>query len=317
MNQTRKLRWVLSHQPVEIFRRTAENFAKEIAKLTNGRIEIDICMAEEFRGQNDRSVIDVIDLINRDIAEISQVQTTRMAKWDAEDFYALDLPFLFDSHEHATRVLDGKIGKGLLDSLAEVTPVTGLAFTYSGGFRCLASSKDITTADDLNGLTMTVDLNPVLVDTAKAFGCVVTPVLVDECDPALLQIRMNSETVDTTLPRYETEANTDIHKFVTNTKHSMFLTTIVISTKIWNSLSDDDKNSMTQAALSSATLERQWTIDEAAELSSGGAKQQKLGFAYRELSAVESDKLKLRTGVLYDKYTQFFTPGLVDGIIKG
>ena len=63
---------------------------------------------------------------------------------------ALDMPFIFEDHEHATRVLEGEVGEFLLDKITEKSNVRGMAFTYSGGFRNVLSNKKV---NSLKGLT--------------------------------------------------------------------------------------------------------------------------------------------------------------------
>ena len=60
------------------------------------------------------------------------------------------MPFLFENHEHATRVLEGEVGEFLLDKITAKGNVRGMAFTYSGGFRNVLSSVKV---DSLKGLT--------------------------------------------------------------------------------------------------------------------------------------------------------------------
>ena len=82
-------------------------------------------------------------------AEMTQIHVSHLGLWNAPDFFALELPFLFDSHEHCARVLEGTVGENLLSDLEKNTPVKGLAFTYSGGYRLIAADKEIKTAEDL------------------------------------------------------------------------------------------------------------------------------------------------------------------------
>ena len=317
MNQTRKIRWLLYHEPIELFVRTAEAFAKEIKQLTEGRIEIEVYTIKEYNEKfSNGDAAAPLALMQSGDIEMSQVQVGTLGAWDASDFFALELPFLFNSHDHATRVLEGDIGQGMLKGLQKTTPAHGLAFTYSGGFRCVAADRDITTVDDLVGLNMTTSTNPVMVDTALAFGCVPVSVHTRDLDPAAATSRQTSNAVETTLPRYKNEANPEIHTHVTNTKHSMYLTSIIVATEFWNSLSDADKAAMEQAALTSSRLERQWSIDDANKISTSTEAQRELGITYKEFSEEETAKLKQRVEAIYNKYTQFFTPGLVDGIIR-
>ena len=73
---------------------------------------------------------------------------------------------------------------------------------------------------------------------------------------------------------------------------------------------------MRAAALSSAAFERQWTIDQGDAIANSVDLQHKLGFSFSEFDETEAVKLRERANVVYEKYTQFFSPGLIDGIIR-
>jgi len=316
--QTRKIRWLLSHEPVELFIRTAKAFAERINEVAKGAIEIEVYTVSEYSNKFKNGLqIDPMTLLAEDDLEMSQLQVSIFGEQNATDFFALELPFLFRDHDHATRVLEGEIGQSMLAGLKDTTPTVGLAFTYSGGFRCVAADKTITTAEDLQGLNMTTNMNPIMIDTAEAFGCVPVSVPVKDYSHDAINLRGTINAVETTLPRYVKEANPSIHKYVTNTKHSMYLTTIIVNTKFWDSLTVEEQAMMRDAALYSSRLERQWSVNDADTITNSNVKQQELGIkGYAELDSVETAKLKQSVEKIYSKYETFFTPGLVDGIIR-
>ena len=62
MSQTRTIRWVLYHEPIDLFIRTAEAFGDEIARLTDGRINVEIYSTTEF-AEKFKKGIDVEPLV--------------------------------------------------------------------------------------------------------------------------------------------------------------------------------------------------------------------------------------------------------------
>jgi TRAP-type C4-dicarboxylate transport system substrate-binding protein len=81
--------------------------------------------------------------------EMSQMYTTWLAEDIEHDMLALEMPFIFEDHDHATRVLEGPVGEGLLEKITEKSNVRGMAFTYSGGFRNIIANKKVSTLQDL------------------------------------------------------------------------------------------------------------------------------------------------------------------------
>jgi TRAP-type C4-dicarboxylate transport system substrate-binding protein len=313
----RKIRWLLYHTPVELFIRTAEAFSEKITELTNGNIEIEIIPLEDYDQHvaTQGEQFSPIALMQSGDIEMSQINTSRIGTWNTPDFFALELPFLFSDHDHATRVLDGEIGMGMLGRLSQTTPMRGLAFTYSGGYRVIASDKIINNVEDLAGLKVAVFSMPILHDIVKSFGC----------EPMVVSNRENSQeerakrhlaSLQTTLPRYQVEADAEVQKYVTNTQHSMYLTSIVISANFWDTLSIEEQAAMTEASQYSSKLERAWSIANADKIASDADEQKRLKIQnYQEFPQVEKDKMKAMSQKIYTKYTPMFSTGLVQGIL--
>lgn len=317
MNNTRTIRWILYHEPIHLFIRTAKAFAEEIKRITDDRINVEVYTLKEYSEKfTDGVQYDPMTLIDHNKAEMSQVRTSLIGTWDCPDFFALEMPYLFKDHNHATRVLDGDIGAKMLQSIEDKTPVRGLAFTYSGGYRVMATDRPVHTAEDLSGLKLITTPNPVMVETLEHFGCEPVPFMLRDLQGKSELADSNGYSVETTLPRYEHEANTDVQKYIADTEHSMYLTSIIISKNFWTSLSTEDQLAIQEAARKAAVLERDWSVQEADEFSKDTAKHAELGITYITFDDVEKNKLREVVLPIYEKYAQLFTDNLLDKIIK-
>ena len=56
MQETKKIKWLIAHEPVDLFLRTAKAFSKDVYERTNGAIEIEIFTASEFSKKYNRWV---------------------------------------------------------------------------------------------------------------------------------------------------------------------------------------------------------------------------------------------------------------------
>ena len=167
MNQPRKIRWLIAHQPQELFVRTARAFSEELNKYCAGDLEIEILTYSDYvekyneiaglenmkhRGDDEETFEAGIsafwNALFESQIEMSQMQVVRVADHHY-DFNALDLPFLFEDHDHVQRVVEGPIGQKLCAELGRKSGVTGLAFTYSGGYRVIGSHEPICTLAEL------------------------------------------------------------------------------------------------------------------------------------------------------------------------
>ena len=145
--KTQKIKWLLFHEPAELFIRTAEDFQRHLDELTNNKFQIEILTLEDYQDKYlNGSTCDAFAELKNGNVQISQIYADIFGCFNATDFYALSMPYLFDSHDHATRVFEGEVGKKLFDHLYEKTAVRGLSYTYSGGYRCTASNTPIYTS---------------------------------------------------------------------------------------------------------------------------------------------------------------------------
>ena len=155
-----KIKWLLFHEPVELFIRTAEDFQRHLDQLTNSKYEIEILTLGQYQDKYlDGIICDPFTELKEGRVQISQIYANIIGSFNAPDFYALSMPYLFDNHEHAARVFEGEIGKKLFDHLHENTNVHGLAYTYSGGYRCTASNTPLNTVEDFAGKTFKRPVN--------------------------------------------------------------------------------------------------------------------------------------------------------------
>ena len=327
MAQKRKITWLIAHEPVELFLRTAEAFKEKISELTNGTFEVEIFTLKEYdikypeKKKKDTSLLykaDPMLLLDYDDIQMSQMHITELARWHSPEFLALEMPFIFEDHDHAKRVLEGDIGRKMLDGLQDKSPAKGMEFTYSGGFRCIVSEEPINDLAGLNGLEFATTYNPVTVDTCEAIGAI--PKIFSMRDlyinPDFFKDEGNTaDALETTIPRYLAQFKLSNKKFLINTKHSLFLTSIIIGNEFWASLDADTQAKFSEACKYAAQLERKWSVEESDAFASK-EDHSDIGVTYVELNQEDIAKFKQAVAPLYDKYRDFFYPGLIDGIIK-
>jgi len=149
-----KIRWVIAHEPLDLFERAAKDFQSFINEAQSAeKLEVEVMTLTEYSDKYNNGVKvtkhDLLDLMNQGKIEMSQMYTTWLAEEYNHDMLALEMPFIFEDHDHATRVLEGEVGEYLLDKTTENSNVRGMAFTYSGGFRNVITDKPVSSLADL------------------------------------------------------------------------------------------------------------------------------------------------------------------------
>lgn len=152
--KTTTIRWVIAHEPLSLFLRAAKDFQQFVNEAQSAeKIEVEVMTLSEYSMKYNDGVLvtkhDLLDLMEQGKIEMSQMYTTWLAEDIEHDMLALEMPFIFEDHEHATRVLEGDVGEELLDKITEKSNVRGMAFTYSGGFRNIITDKPVTSLKDL------------------------------------------------------------------------------------------------------------------------------------------------------------------------
>lgn len=305
------IKWVLAHEPIELFIRAAKVFAQEVSAHTQ-ELDIEVMTMSEYAEKYNGGVLvgkhDLVDLLDTGAIEMSQTYTITLGKVN-KDFYALDLPFLFKDHDHASRVFEGAVGKQLLNSLQDSKKVKGLAFTYSGGFRIIPGNEPVSKIEDLRGMKVRTSFSPVAIDTFKAVGADVVPMELEE-----LTDNLGNENVtigESTYPRVYALGQDKVSKVINHTEHSLFLTSILVGTDFWNTLTPELQTIIADAALVAAKYERTLSI---ADVQLVQERAEADGIEVIRMSADEQTRFAAVTKTVYDKYQNYFTSGLVNSI---
>ena len=303
------VKWVLAHEPIELFIRAAKVFADEVNAKAPGQLQIEVMTMSEYGEKYNSGVTpnkhSLVDLLDSGKIEMSQTYTITLGKIN-KDFFALDLPFLFKDHDHASRVFEGTIGASLLDSLQESKKVKGLAFTYSGGFRIIPGNEPVSKIEDLRDMKVRTSFSPVAIETFKALGADVVPMELEELSENLG--KANVAVGESTYPRVYALGHDKVSNYINHTEHSLFLTSILIGTDFWNALSPELQEVVSEAAQTAARYERSLSIEDIAQVQQRAEND---GIEIIKMSSEEQDRFAQATEVVYSKFENYFSPGLV------
>jgi TRAP-type C4-dicarboxylate transport system substrate-binding protein len=105
----------------------------------------------------------------------------------------------------------------------------------------------------------------------------------------------------------------EVTESVIDSKHSLFLTTMIMRDDFWQTLSPEVRAVIKDAAIKAGRKERETTIADGEE-----AKQKLLseGVNIHDLTPEEKADWQAKTQTVYEKFEPTFTPGLIDRIRK-
>ena len=311
--QPKLIRWVLAHEPIEIFIRAAERFAEVIEQKVPGQIKIEVLTLTEYANKYNNGVTitkhELLDLMEQDKIEMSQMYTYVLSKYN-QDLNALDMPFLFKDHEHAARVFEGPVGKALLAGYSKNNNnIKGMAFTYSGGFKNVPLNKDITSLSELVGTKVRVSNSPICAATFANLGAEPVVMDIEELAAGMEDGRVNGG--ESSWPRIYACGQNETSKTILNSDHSLLLTNIIVNTNFFKSLSPELQAVMEEAAVEAARYERDISVSEVEPTSARATKD---GIRVLKLSDADRVTFEKAAAKVYDQFDGYFTAGLIDNI---
>ena len=309
------IRWVLAHEPIELFLRAAKRFKATMEATAPGRLNYEIMTLSEYadKYKNGAKITkhDLLQLMEDGEIEMSQMYTSTLGRKHHRDMWALDMPFLFEDHDHAKNVLEGEIGQSLLAGLNERTNVQGLAFTYSGGFRMIPANVELHKIEDFKGEKLRCNKSPIAEETLSSLGAIPVPIELEQINEGVQDgIIVGGES---TYPRFYGLQQNEHMNTINDAEHSLFLTSIIVAKDFWKTLDEDLQEQIQDASFDAARAERVWSVEDIDIVKS---KCEKDTIKVVTMSDDERARWKSATEYMYEKFDDMFSPGLLDSIKK-
>ncbi|MFP1633629.1 TRAP transporter substrate-binding protein [Zhengella sp. ZM62] len=222
-------------------------FGEELARLTDGRIEVEVFPNESLGKE--------IDLINgMQLGTVDMTITGESLQNWAPMAALLAVPYAYKSIEHMDEVASGEIGDKIEQQIIEKVQIRPIAY-FARGPRNLTSNRPITSPDELNGLKMRVPNVPLFVDVWSALGANPGPMAFSEVFTSLQNGTIEAQENPLALIR---SANfNEVQSHVNMTEHVRSWIYLTIAESTWNKLSADDQAAVMEAAKTAQAYERE------------------------------------------------------------
>ena len=228
-------------------------FAEEVAKLTDGRVEVQV-----FPNESLGKEIDLINGMQLGTADMT-ITGESLQNW-APKAALLAVPYAYGSLEQMDEVASGDIGKDIEAEIIAKAQIRPIAY-FARGPRNLTSNREIMTPDDLNGLKLRVPNVPLFVKTWEALGAAPTPMAFSEVFTSLQNGTIDAQ--ENPLALIASANFNEVQKFVNKTEHVRSWIYLTISELSWGKLSPEDQEAVMQAAATAQSSERElFTADE-------------------------------------------------------
>ncbi len=235
----------------------------------------------------------------REVLELLQIGSVAATKVSAAtlsnfvpEYHLLGVPYLFRDKQHQFDILEGPIGKSILEKGSKFW-LRGLCYYDAGSRSFYTSEKAIRTPDDLKGLKIRVMNNQMSINMVNSMGGSATPMAYGELYTAIQQGVVDG--AENNPPSFVSSNHYEISKYYTLDQHSSVPDVLLIGTKYWNKLSEQEKIWVQDAADESSQAQKVFW-NESVEESMKTAKEagveiiipEKLLFADKSKSVVEA-----------------------------
>lgn len=225
------------------------DFAKRVEEKSNGKIKVETYSDSQVGG--DSEIFEACQGGN--ISFVFQATSPQVSF--IPEAAVLDAPMAFDNIEIARKVLDGELFEKLKGYYSEKDlELLGIA---DQGFRETTSNKKIEKLSDFKGLKIRTMENPYHIKFWKSLGANPTPMSYSE-----VYIGLQQGTIDAQenpleaiiVPRFYEQQD-----YLVNTNHFIHPVTCIASSKVMNSLTDEERAIVYEAAEESKVWARNTT----------------------------------------------------------
>ena len=221
---------------------------------SNGKMKIQIYPSEQLG--TERQCLELLQIGSLDMTKVSAGSLENFSP----NIKVFGLPFLFRDRQHSYSVLDGPIGRDLLSG-TEKYWLKGLAYYDAGARSFYTKEKKINSPEDLDGLKIRVMESKTAFDMVKALGGSPTPISFGELYTSLQQGVVDG--AENNPPSFYLSRHYEVCKYYTLDEHTLLPDVLLMSTHIWDSFSDKEREWLSQAVKESITEQRKlWTKSE-------------------------------------------------------
>lgn len=275
-----------------------EKFAELVASKSGGRMKVKI-----FGGGTLGGDIPVLSSVQGGTIDFTLTNAS-LLQGIVKEMAVYDLPFLFSTYQEADTVVDGPVGRKLMNLLPP-KGLVGLAY-WELGFRNMHNSKrPITKVEDLQGLKMRVIQTPIYLDLLNTLGANAVPLPFPELYTALEQKAMDGATnppITMQVQKFH-----EVQKYYSVTNHMYNPQALTFSKKIWDQLNEDERRVLQEAAVEAGKYQRKVSREKNA----AALEQLKKELAVNVVPPAEIARMRDMAQPVFAKYAKLVGEDLV------
>ena len=216
-----------------------EFLAERVAEKSSGKIQISVYPSQQLG--TERECLELL--------QIGSLGMTKVSSSVLEGFVPIykvfSLPFVFDNEEHKFKVFESELGRKLLQS-TEKYWLRGLCFYDAGSRSFYTKVNPVLSPSDLRGLKIRTQESATSVKMVNALGGSATPIAWGELYTALQQGVVDG--AENNPPSFYTSRHYEVCKYYSLDEHTSVPDVLLVSTIIWDDLTEQEKIWIQEAA---------------------------------------------------------------------
>jgi tripartite ATP-independent transporter DctP family solute receptor len=213
-------------------------WAEAVNEASNGSITIEIYPNGTLGSESD-----CVSQLQAGGLEMTKVSAGTLGNFKNE-WNAVSVPYVFNDKEHYYNVMDGEIAEDLY-ALTEDDGFIGLTWLDSGSRSFYTADTPIRTPSDLKGLKIRTMDSQMAIDMMTALGGSATVMSYSDIYTGMQNHVVDGAENNITAMR----DHADVTKYYCFDEHTRIPDIVVISTKAWNSLSENQQNILKSTAV--------------------------------------------------------------------
>ncbi len=264
-----------------------EKFAEEVETRSGGSMVIRIQPGGTLGNEQE-----LCDNVSNDADSFTKISST-ILETKAELAKIYSLPYLFRDIEHMWKVLDGEIGKELLDMAIDQN-LKGICY-FDAGVRSFYTKTPVKSPDDLRGMKIRVQKSVMMQTLVETLGASPQQIAFSELytalDTGVVQGAENN------IPSYYTTRHYMIAPYYVFDEHVYLPDILLMSAKRWNALTPDEQQIiMDSAAVAKEFQKELWKKENEEQI----AKMKEEGVTFTRLDSKEA--FMQATKPIYDPF---------------
>ncbi|QSH41314.1 TRAP transporter substrate-binding protein [Lentisphaerota bacterium ZTH] len=221
--------------------------AEQLQNISGGTMKIDIYPGCVLGGE-----AEMTEQLQNGIIDMMKSSGAAMEVFIPE-MKVFGLPYVFRNRYHFWTVLDGAIGRELLDK-GQTKHIYGICFFDAGSRNFYTRDRAINKPEDLEGLKIRVQGSRMAMRLVETLGASPTPISFGELYSALQQGIVDG--AENNLPSFFSNKHYEVCKYFSFDGHTMIPDMLIMNLNVWRNLNQQQQQWILEAAERASKYER-------------------------------------------------------------